>query len=143
MMGKYMALAWREQLSVENDLIDSDHKYLIEIINSATKHLQAKSWLDLKTSFEQLTRYSAAHFATEEKIALAVGYPQSEHLHESHGVLLEKLQHMAQEVSEVWSDESIEKFNGLLRDWLINHVIKEDMLLKPYLKKYSPRFDPR
>jgi hemerythrin len=105
--------------------------------------LQAKSWLDLKTSFEQLTRYSAAHFATEEKIALAVGFPQSEHLHESHGALLEKLQHMAQEVSEVWSDESIEKFNGLLRDWLINHVIKEDMLLKPYLKKYSPRFDPR
>jgi hemerythrin len=143
MMGKYMALAWREQLSVGNDLIDSDHKYLIEIINSATKHLQAKSWLDLKTSFEQLTRYSAAHFATEEKIALAVGFPQSEHLHESHGALLEKLQHMAQEVSEVWSDESIEKFNGLLRDWLINHVIKEDMLLKPYLKKYSPRFDPR
>jgi hemerythrin len=138
-----MSLAWREQLSVGNDLIDSDHKYLIEIINMATKQLQSKKWLELKISFEKLTRYSNAHFGTEEKIALAVGFPLADHLHESHEALLSKLQHMAQEVSEVWSDDSIEKFNCLLRDWLINHVIKEDMLLKPYLKKHSPRFDPR
>jgi hemerythrin len=143
MAGNYMGLAWREQLSVGNDLIDSDHKYLIEIINAATTHLKSKNWLDLKTSFEKLARYSYAHFLTEEKIALAVGFPTAEHLHESHAALLSKLEYMAQEVSEVWSDESIEKFNGLLRDWLINHVIKEDMLLRPYLKKYSPRFDPR
>jgi hypothetical protein len=26
---------------------------------------------------------------------------------------------------------------------LVKHVIKEDMLMKPYFKKFSPRFDPR
>ena len=28
-----MSLVWRDQLSVGNNVIDSDHKYLIEIIN--------------------------------------------------------------------------------------------------------------
>jgi hypothetical protein len=29
-----------------------------------------------------------------------------------------------------------------MRDWLINHVIKEDLLMKPALQKYPPSFDP-
>jgi len=36
-----------------------------------------------------------------------------------------------------------EKFTKLLRSWLIDHVIKEDLLMKPVLKKHSPLFDPR
>jgi len=30
-----MGLQWRDQLSVGNDLIDTDHKYLIDLINRA------------------------------------------------------------------------------------------------------------
>ena len=138
-----MSLTWREQLSVGNDLIDSDHKYLIEIINLAESNLQSKRWMELQTSFDQLTRYSSAHFVTEEKIAKAVGYPQADQLHESHTELILKLAQMAKEVNETWSQQATDGFIALLREWLINHVIKEDMLLKPYLKKYSPRFDPR
>jgi hemerythrin len=36
-----MSLQWREQLSVGNDLIDNDHKRLIEIINRAEVSLKS------------------------------------------------------------------------------------------------------
>jgi len=37
-----MSLLWREQLSVGNNVIDADHKYLIEIINWAEVVLTSK-----------------------------------------------------------------------------------------------------
>ena len=39
--------------------------------------------------------------------------------------------------------DSLHASHGSLLERLINHVIKEDMLMKPMLKKFSPRFDPR
>lgn len=138
-----MGLLWREQLSVGNDLIDNDHKQLIDIINTANQSLQAMSRAGLLTALDQLHKYSRLHFSLEEKIAQAVGYPSMGPLHTSHEELLNKLGQIAAEIGEQWDAAAAEHFGKFLREWLINHVIKEDMLLKPYLKKFSPRFDPR
>jgi hemerythrin len=46
-------------------------------------------------------------------------------------------------LGDTWTQASVTEFTAFLRDWLINHVIKEDMLMKPWLLKHSPRFDPR
>lgn len=138
-----MGLQWREQLSVGNDLIDSDHKQLIEIINRADQHLQAMSRAGLQDALDQLSKYSRVHFSLEEKIAEAVGYTGMAHIHASHETLLQNLGQVAQEIGEHWDAAAAAHFGQFLRDWLVNHVIKEDMLLKPFLKKHSPRFDPR
>ena len=138
-----MGLEWRDQLSVGNDLIDSDHKYLIEIINQAELGLSAKHLSKLTTALDSLTRYSKTHFVREEAIAIAVGYPRAAELNVSHESLLTKLDQAREELGEEWSDVAGEKLGVFLREWLVNHVIREDMLMKPYLKKFSPRFDPR
>jgi len=77
-----MSLYWRDQLSVGNDLIDSDHKYLIEIINRAEASLNAKSRRELAQALDSLDQYSRVHFAREEKIADAAGYTQTPHLNQ-------------------------------------------------------------
>lgn len=138
-----MGLEWREQLSVGNDLIDSDHKYLIEVINKAELSLKAKDRAGLTKALDSLAKYSTTHFSREEALAIAVGYPKADHLHASHELLQGKLEKAKAEIGEEWSDAAGELFGIFLREWLVNHVIKEDMLLKPYLKKHSPRFDPR
>jgi len=38
-----MGLVWREQLSVGNNVIDTDHKHLIDIINHVEQSLGAKN----------------------------------------------------------------------------------------------------
>ena len=67
-----MGLQWRDQLSVCNDLIDNDHKQLIDIINTANQSLQAMSRAGLLSALDQLYKYSRLHFALEEKIAKAL-----------------------------------------------------------------------
>lgn len=138
-----MALEWREQLSVGNDLIDADHKYLIEIINLAEQGLKSHNRGVLTGALDNLERYSIMHFAREETIATAAGYPQAEYLHTSHEALMTTLAEIKVEIGDEWAASSVEHFSSFLRTWLIDHVIKQDLLMKPFLKKFSPRFDPR
>ncbi|TNC98394.1 MAG: hemerythrin-like metal-binding protein [Gallionellaceae bacterium] len=141
-----MSLIWREQLSVGNNVIDSDHKYLIELINTAETSLNSKNRRDLMGALDNLGQYSRLHFDREEKIASAVGYTQMPHLSQSHQELLTHLDQIRGEIDAMgqdWSTETVEHFTKFLRDWLINHVIKEDLLMKPTLQKHSPSFDPR
>jgi hemerythrin len=141
-----MNLVWREQLSVGNYVIDSDHRHLIDIINRAGESLSKKNQKELLASLESLSQYSQAHFAREEKIALAAGYKQVPSLNESHQALIKALDQLRSEVGEMgqeWSPETAEHFSSLLRSWLMDHVIKEDLMMKPALQKLSPLFDPR
>jgi hemerythrin len=138
-----MSLEWRDQLSVGNDLIDADHKHLIEVVNLAEHGLKTKNRQELTEVLDNLSRYARVHFVREELFAGAVSYPGVNQMHESHEELMKTLERVKHDISEQWSQESLDHFSDLLRGWLVNHVIKEDMLMKPYFKKFSPRFDPR
>jgi hemerythrin len=138
-----MSLLWRDQFSVGNDLIDMDHKHLIEIINKAEINLKTNSRSEFNALLEELSRYSKTHFEREELLAKAVDYPGSGQLHESHTFLVANLEQFKKDVGAEWSEEAIAKFTTFLRDWLIKHVIKEDLPMKPWMIKHSPRFDPR
>lgn len=138
-----MSLIWREQLSVGNDVIDNDHKYLIDLINQVETCLNNEKRIELVDLLNRLTQYSMTHFASEEKIASCAGYTQVTDLHKSHEVLLKELDQVKHEMLENMTKTSIEHFTTFLRNWLINHVIKEDLLMKPALKNHAPTFDPR
>jgi len=141
-----MSLVWREQLSVGNDVIDTDHRNLIDIINRVESSLANKDRVALEMDLADLSRYAQEHFGREEKIAQAAGYPQVPHLGESHSALIKQLDRVKEEIAamgETWSPSAAEEFTKLLRSWLIDHVIKEDMLMKSTFQKRSPKFDPR
>ncbi|MDP1633309.1 MAG: hemerythrin family protein [Gallionellaceae bacterium] len=141
-----MALMWRDQLSVGNNVIDGDHKYLVEIINEVEQSLKAKNKSALAATLEKLAKYSQVHFDREERIAQAAGYTQVPTLSQSHQALMKKLEQMTVDTNAMgmeWSAETGEHFAAFLRDWLLDHVIKEDLLMKPVLQKHSPSFDPR
>ena len=138
-----MGLQWRDQLSVGNDVIDTDHKYLLEIINKAEVSVEANNRVKLTEVLDELVSYGKAHFEREELIAKAVGYPKADQLHESHGKLVEELAKFRDEIGAAWSKDASTHFTAFLRDWLIEHLIKEDLPMKPWLIKHSPAYDPR
>jgi hemerythrin len=140
-----MSLEWREQLSVGNEVIDSDHKRLIGLINSVELALNEKSWDALSGALEQLSQYGQDHFAREEKIAQAAGYAKCIRLRQEHVFLIKDLARAKSELEGMqgeWSETTIKHFTNLLRRWLIDHVIKEDMLLKPVLQAHPYDFNP-
>ena len=143
-----MALKWRDQLSVGNEVIDADHKQLIENLNQVEKYIEIKNKRGLTTSLDNLYQFYKKHSASELKIAGAVSYPQVSQLKACHEELLKSLEQVRSElISEPTPTESTQSsiagFNSFVKDWLTNEVIKENLPLKPFLAKRSPMFDPR
>jgi hemerythrin len=140
-----MSLVWREQLSVGNDVIDSDHMYLIELVNQVERSFDTRNRDFLDATLDLLFKYSQEHFAKEEKIARAAGYSAVPHMHQSHEALVKQLVQVRLEIGAMgqeWPPAVKEHFTTLLRNWLLDHVIKEDLLMKPALQKYPPGFNP-
>lgn len=138
-----MTIQWRDQFSVGNDLVDADHKYLLEIINKAEVSLQEHHYPALVAVLEELAHYGQMHFEREELLARAVGYPKADLLHQSHEALVQSLTQFRSGLADSWTPEAGLRFTSFLRDWLVQHVIKEDLPMKPWMTKFSPRFDPR
>jgi hemerythrin len=97
----------------------------------------------LTSVLNELANYGKSHFEREELVAKAVGYPKADLLHESHTRLVEQLTKFREGMESNRTKINADEVTSFLRDWLIQHVIKEDMLMKPWLTKHSPRFDPR
>lgn len=133
-----MDLAWKEELSVGNATIDSDHKKLIVMVNGLEAMIKARDNFALAQAFEQIERHLCAHFVNEEKIAEAVhfsfGRNKLEHQH-----LLKEFQHMKDELvvkNGIWSDSASEHYGRFLSNWVIGHILNEDMLMKPALQSH-------
>lgn len=139
-----MALTWTKQLSVGNARFDFEHQNLIGIVNSIEHALEARDSAALLRAFKLLVNYVHAHFTNEEKFAQAINLPFDQHKL-SHRHLQKELQHAVDELeakSGVCAEHVMEHYPQFLREWLIEHITKEDMLMKPALQTYPYDFQP-
>jgi len=142
-----MALAWSEELSVGNAMIDSEHQNLIDMVNNVDRAIRARDSSALPQAFEQLEECLCAHFINEEKMAQAIKYPFINNEVE-HKYVLKALRLIRDAVAAmaapngVWAEDAVEHYSEFLCDWLTNHVIREDMLMKPMLQTYPYDFNP-
>lgn len=141
-----MALSWSEELSVGNALIDTEHKDLIVKVNELLQAISTKEHAALQLAFERLENYALTHFANEEKIARSINLPFGQNSTE-HKHFLEALSRIKKAVTSMsarnggWAEDAAEHYSVFLCDWFANHIIKEDMLMKPALQAYPYDFN--
>lgn len=138
-----MPIQWRKQMSVGNLVLDLDHRYLLSLINLVEYALRHPEESDnLKMALDQLSGYAREHFAREEQLQLRIQYRGYMQHKMAHQALLRRLEDIQ---SEILSEENPEKLMArreevavLLREWLLDHVLREDMKMKPELENLPP-----
>lgn len=148
-----MPIAWRKQISTGNDLIDQDHKYLLCLFNSIELAQGTPEGLKLlPVFFGQLLDYTKEHFQREERIQLKMEYPgYMEHKLKHQQIIthldtaMEKLNTLLKNSDEGQDHESLKQqldheILSLAREWVIDHLIKTDLEMQPYLKKLPKSF---
>ena len=138
-------LLWHEQMSVGNAVIDSDHHYLLHLINAielacATQQPAAS----LRVILRRLTDYADLHLAREERIQLAMGFTLHSEHELSHTNLREYLKDLCVEFEHLATvSEGAARLEHLVestRRWLVEHLMQEDMSMKPLLARLPPTF---
>ncbi len=140
-----MTILWRSQLNTGNQTIDAEHRFLVCLINTVELAIRTGEGAEvIGDAVAQLSNYTRDHFDHEERIMVALKYPRYEQHRAAHAALKARLQELSREVAacagKELPKESIDKLMALLRAWLIDHIIKEDSLMKPMLAKQDPRF---
>lgn len=128
-------IRWEERYSVRVPHLDQQHRRLVDLINQLYDSMRVgKGQTEMAGILDQLVEYTRKHFSSEEAFMRRQGFP---------GYLEHKASHqqMTQQVLDFQSQHK----NGeiglsipvihFLRDWLVNHILIEDMEYSTYSQK--------
>ncbi|MGC2856018.1 bacteriohemerythrin [Novispirillum sp. DQ9] len=128
-------LTWRDQLSVGSPEIDDDHKKLIGFVNDLHDAVNAaESEKVVGAIMLQLIEYTRDHFAREEKVMQAAGYPDYARHKQLHDSLTRQVLVFAQTYLRNPTDQVKRELIDFLAKWLVEHIIKEDRRLGTYMR---------
>jgi len=138
-----MTIMWRKEMTIDHGPIDQDHHTLIAIINrfetvTSGPDVAAR----LGDIIDRLEQYGYAHFGREEKLQRLVAFPFAPAHSQQHRHLMRSLAEAREELAKARSETDLAAFRdrmcGFLNDWLIDHIINSDLLMKPYVKAMAP-----
>lgn len=136
-----MAMEWTEQLSIGNEILDSDHRQLFGLASDIECAVKAMDHPALARAYELLKGCMDRHFLNEELFAHALNIPFAEH-HLDHQNILAGIDIMRREMGKNIEESIfvIEHYTQFLQDWLIKHITEKDLLMKPVLQAYPSNF---
>lgn len=131
-----MPYAWSKDLETGNPSIDSQHKQLIEAINSllaACSSGKGRSEIEKTTKF--LMDYTSKHFKDEEVLQMKYQYPD----YVNHKKYHEGFKQVVRDLSTQLANEGpsvvlVGKVNSNIGGWLVNHIKREDVKLAAHIK---------
>ena len=129
-----MPIHWRDAMSVGNEMIDEDHKKLFLLVNLYEGAIAKHNLFELKVAFQGLMEYTAQHFEREEKLQSAICMPGASGHRQEHRELVSRLENFNRTLNDASQPRiSIEVASKFLHDWIVSHVLKSDMKMRPLL----------
>jgi len=128
-------IIWHDGFSVGVAKLDSQHRKLMDMINKMIENpltdTRSETIADILT---EMTNYAIRHFETEEKLLSAHDYPRFDIHKQMHTTFrINTVEFCFQTTAGVETvPESVFNF---LRDWLVNHILEEDMKYSKFLNE--------
>lgn len=121
-----MTVAWTDEMSVGVEVLDEDHRNLVDLINRYLAAITEDDLLLIHDVFRELERYTHYHFAREEALMAQCGFSGLDAHKRKHEVLTNRLRDLFEDVmwdSRIAADGEVRTF---MESWLMEHILKED-----------------
>jgi hemerythrin len=126
-------IKWRDSYSVGVATFDDNNKVLLEVINEIFIVLREKQTVDhLVVTINKLIQYTQEQFSDEEEALEEINFPRLEYHKRMHGKLLNEVA-VYKKLIDNKDEKAIQGLYSFLRDWLLTHIVEEDMQYKPFL----------
>jgi len=117
---------WKDTYSVQNTLIDNQHKEIIRILNCLNNaFIEKKTDSVVEVVINDLIEYTKIHFKTEEDIFKEIDYKFNEEHIEEHNLFITQVAEFKARFKRNNSALTIQIMN-FLRKWLISHILDSD-----------------
>jgi len=124
---------WDDVMNVGIDIIDNQHKHLIQLINGLHEAMvNRKSRQILGETITALFNYAQTHFQTEEEYFAAYNYPDKAIHEEQHLDFIKKVFNFkaAFDAEPLCLSTDILAF---LSEWLVTHIKKSDAKIREHI----------
>lgn len=129
------ALQWTPKLSVGVEALDADHRKLIDMMGRLRQAMdEGRDGEMIGTIIDEMIEYTRYHFATEERLLRMVRYPDLERHQELHAQLVTRVQEFRERLCRRPESFRTLEVYDFLSEWLVRHIIGEDIKDKPYLE---------
>jgi hemerythrin-like metal-binding protein len=130
-------IEWDESLSVGIELIDEQHKMLIERTNAIAEAVDMKRGLEkIIQTLNFMIEYTEFHFSAEEKVMMDNDYPKYTDHRKLHEDFKTRLNQMVQDFEEEGATSDLsEEITSYLTSWLVNHIKGIDTELGKILRE--------
>jgi hemerythrin len=121
-MAKFI---WTDQLNVGIDVIDQQHRRIVEYINqlddarSNGMSTEEISWL-----LNDLVDYTISHFGFEESLQEEAQYPFLASHRKVHDLFAQRVAEFQRRAEQ--GEDIVKALNSLLVTWLFNHIKRDD-----------------
>ena len=123
---------WSDSMSVGVDLIDSDHKALIDLINLLHDSVVGEGGKQsAQDVFDRLIAYTEIHFAREEKVMEACGFSGLTPHKDEHVDFTERVYEIREKLQSGDESPITNELLVYLKRWLNAHILIQDMAYKP------------
>lgn len=131
-------ITWQEAYSVGVEVIDSDHRLLVSLINQLEDAIVGGQGCDVEAAvLRVLVDYTHSHFAREELFMRKAAYPELDAHIKEHRALTDQVAALVKKVNEQPEVNLDRALLDFLQHWLRDHILGADRAYAPYLKGIS------
>lgn len=128
---------WDESLSVGIDIIDEQHKMLIQRMDDLSRAVEIKQGAaEITEIIEFLIDYTNIHFSTEEQQMKEQNYPDLGYQQKQHKIFKDNILNIVRDFDDNGpTPELAISINTFLIDWFIKHIMEVDLKFGKFLKE--------
>jgi hemerythrin len=129
-------VAWREDLSVGDELLDRHHKRLFQLLGDIDHVLDHSAGYETLTKvLAELNDYIAYHFREEEAMMERSAFPFIALHRHSHQTIALRVADMCAAVTETDYMATARELRAFLSGWLVHHIEIEDFEYRPFINR--------
>ena len=118
---------WKDIYSVNNEIIDKEHKELFNIAQEALAYVEEKDKTKkIKEIVTDLYDYMKTHFSHEEKFMQDINYPKSEEHKKLHREIILKINEFVKQLPTMNISDFEKELAKIIDISLVHHIIQED-----------------
>lgn len=133
-MSNDTAIAWTPDLNTGIDVIDNQHKRIVDYINQLGLAISQRKRDVVGPILDELVDYTISHFAFEESLQEECGYQYAKPHKAVHEMFVKRVAKF-QEKHYAGEDVALQ-LHSMLSTWLVHHIKRDDMA---YVSDVRPR----
>jgi len=138
-----MVFEWSSRYAVDVRDVDDQHKHFVDVVNSLFEAMaKGVSPHILAETLDALNKHAEEHFRLEQNYMRECRYPETERHISEHLAFSETLKALQTRVQSEDPKLFTVRLAAFLRDWLMEHVQREDKLLFSYRASVHPPSKP-